>query len=171
MQTVVHPGPVRNTRMDLARCTGRDIEVTLAAHIPLEDAVSQALAPLALDSAWLELVQADVEKLSYVIPAEARMTINIRFNDTHTGAGLGDWLRAQAAATDAAHGTTTDMEIKISGESFLTPPGLLSSLVAQAAEAELGVTPALSTTGGTPDSGQTLVEPELVVRKSAAAPN
>ncbi|MGB1034737.1 MAG: succinyl-diaminopimelate desuccinylase, partial [Primorskyibacter sp.] len=105
------------------------------------------------DASSLAIVTVDTgNPATNVIPAEARMTINIRFNDTHTGAGLGDWLRAQAAATDAAHGTTTDMEIKISGESFLTPPGLLSSLVAQAAEAELGVTPALSTTGGTSDA-------------------
>jgi hypothetical protein len=71
MHTVIHPGPVRDTRMDLAPCNGRTIEVTLAAGIPLEDAVAQALAPLELDSAWLEVVDADVEKLSYVIPAEA----------------------------------------------------------------------------------------------------
>ena len=71
MHTVIHPGPVRDTRMDLAPCSGRTIEVTLAAGMPLEDAVAQALAPLGLDSAWLEITNADVEKLSYVIPAEA----------------------------------------------------------------------------------------------------
>jgi predicted DNA-binding protein with PD1-like motif len=70
MHTVTHPGPVRDTRMDLAPCDGRPIDVTLAAGIPLEDAIAHALAPLELDSAWLEIVNADVEKLSYVIPAE-----------------------------------------------------------------------------------------------------
>jgi succinyl-diaminopimelate desuccinylase len=33
---------------------------------------------------------------SNVIPPRSRMTVNIRFNDLHTGAGLGDWLRAEA---------------------------------------------------------------------------
>ncbi|MFP7674756.1 succinyl-diaminopimelate desuccinylase [Marivita sp. S0852] len=87
-----------------------------------------------------------------VIPAETRACINIRFNDTHTGAGLSDWLRHEAAAVDAAFGTSTKVEITISGESFITPPGPLSDLVARAVERETGVTPELSTTGGTSDA-------------------
>ncbi len=71
MQSVVHPGAVRQSRMDLAACAGREIEVTLAADIPLEDAVAQALAPLGLDSAWLEIENAPVTTMRYVIPAQA----------------------------------------------------------------------------------------------------
>lgn len=71
MRCVQHPGPVRAARMDLAPCSGHPIEVTLAAGIPLEDAVVQALSALELDSAWLEICEADVEALSYVIPADA----------------------------------------------------------------------------------------------------
>ena len=44
------------------------------------------------------------------------------------------------------------MKVKISGESFITPPGELSALVATAVAAETGVTPELSTTGGTSDA-------------------
>ena len=40
----------------------------------------------------------------------------------------------------------------MSGESFLTPPGPLSDLVSAAVAAETGVTPVLSTTGGTSDA-------------------
>ena len=40
----------------------------------------------------------------------------------------------------------------MSGESFLTPPGPLSDLVARAVEAETGVRPVLSTSGGTSDA-------------------
>jgi succinyl-diaminopimelate desuccinylase len=87
-----------------------------------------------------------------VIPAETRACVNIRFNDTHTGAELSDWLRNEAAQVDADFGTTTTVKIKISGESFITPPGPLSDLVAGAVEAETGVTPELSTTGGTSDA-------------------
>lgn len=87
-----------------------------------------------------------------VIPAQTRATVNIRFNDTHTGAGLSDWLRAQAAKVDAEYGTTTDVQIKISGESFLTPPGPLSDLVSRAVALETNNTPDLSTTGGTSDA-------------------
>ena len=44
------------------------------------------------------------------------------------------------------------MDIRVSGESFLTPPGPLSDFVAQAIRAETGSDPALSTTGGTSDA-------------------
>ena len=42
--------------------------------------------------------------------------------------------------------------LKISGEAFLTPPGALSALVSDAIHAETGLTPELSTTGGTSDA-------------------
>jgi succinyl-diaminopimelate desuccinylase len=44
------------------------------------------------------------------------------------------------------------MKIKISGESFITQPGPLSDLVAKSVRAETGVSPELSTTGGTSDA-------------------
>jgi len=40
----------------------------------------------------------------------------------------------------------------VSGESFLTPPGALSELVSAAVAEETGITPELSTTGGTSDA-------------------
>jgi succinyl-diaminopimelate desuccinylase len=86
-----------------------------------------------------------------IIPGRARAVFNIRFNDLHTGADLEKRLQevlAQAAGPDARY----DFEVKISGESFVTPPCLLSDLIAQAAEAETGEACELSTTGGTSDS-------------------
>ena len=44
------------------------------------------------------------------------------------------------------------MRVKVTGESFLTPPGALSELVAECVKSELGVTPELSTSGGTSDA-------------------
>ncbi len=87
-----------------------------------------------------------------VIPATCRATVNIRFNDTHTSATLTDWLRAQADEVASETGIAIAMSTKVSGESFLTPPGPLSDLVAQAVEAETGIAPSLSTTGGTSDA-------------------
>ena len=87
-----------------------------------------------------------------VIPAEARATVNIRFNDLHSGASLGAWLNEEADEVAKAHGTGISLRLQVSGESFLTPPGPLSALVAAAVAAETGVTPALSTTGGTSDA-------------------
>lgn len=87
-----------------------------------------------------------------VIPERARATVNIRFNDAHTGASLSDWLRAEAARAGAEAGIDIATRIAISGESFLTPPGPLSDLVSRAVQAETGITPALSTSGGTSDA-------------------
>ena len=87
-----------------------------------------------------------------VIPAETRMTVNLRFNDLHTGASLTDWLQAEADRVAQETGVTIEMTAKISGEAFLTPPGALSDLVSKAVTAETGLTPALSTTGGTSDA-------------------
>ncbi|MCE6960867.1 succinyl-diaminopimelate desuccinylase [Cereibacter sphaeroides] len=87
-----------------------------------------------------------------VIPALCRATVNIRFNDLHSGASLTDWLTAEAAAVQAETGVEIGLTVKISGESFLTPPGDLSDLVARAVEAETGLRPEPSTSGGTSDA-------------------
>ena len=87
-----------------------------------------------------------------VIPAKGAATVNIRFNDLHTGASIAEWLRAQAAAVQADSGVQIDCRISISGESFLTPPGEFSALVARAVVAETGVVPVASTSGGTSDA-------------------
>lgn len=88
-----------------------------------------------------------------VIPAKATAAFNIRFNDLHTGETLIAWLREtfdreMAEATHARYELTT----RISGESFLTPPGPLSTAIQDAVEAETGRRPELSTTGGTSDA-------------------
>ena len=87
-----------------------------------------------------------------VIPAQCKAAVNIRFNDAHSSASLTDWLRAEADKIDTEFGVTVDMTIKVTGESFLTPPGALSDLVSAAVQAETGVTPVLSTSGGTSDA-------------------
>ncbi len=89
---------------------------------------------------------------SNVIPAEAKATLNIRFNDLHSGASLSDWLREEAERVSAESGVDLALKISISGESFLTPPGPLVDLMADAVEAECGITPVLSTSGGTSDA-------------------
>ena len=105
------------------------------------------------DASTLAVVTIDTgNAATNVIPAETRACINIRFNDIHTGEGLSYWLRDEAAKVDAEFGTKTEVKIKISGEAFLTPPGPLSDLVAKSVEAETGVAPELSTSGGTSDA-------------------
>ncbi len=105
------------------------------------------------DASTLAVVTIDTgNPATNVIPAQCRGTVNIRFNDLHSGTGLSDWLKAEAARAAEEYGVEVETRIKISGESFLTPPGPLSDLVAQAVEAETGVQPEMSTTGGTSDA-------------------
>lgn len=87
-----------------------------------------------------------------VIPARGHATVNIRFNDGHSGASLTEWLADHARAVEAETGVQIAMRVQISGESFLTPPGEFSDLIARAVEAETGRVPELSTSGGTSDA-------------------
>ncbi len=83
-----------------------------------------------------------------VIPAQAHARLNIRFNDLHRGADLEAWLRGVVAT----HAPSAETTVKISGEAFLTEPGALSDLVVAAVVAVTGITPELSTSGGTSDA-------------------
>jgi succinyl-diaminopimelate desuccinylase len=85
---------------------------------------------------------------SNVIPAEARATFNVRFNDLHDSAGVEAWVRRRLDAVGGAY----DLSMRVSGESFLTPPGRLSEVIVAAVEGVTGSRPELSTTGGTSDA-------------------
>lgn len=105
------------------------------------------------DASTLAIVTVDTgNPATNVIPASCTAGVNIRFNDHHSGASLSEWLNGQVADVADAFGVEIDVKIKISGESFITPPGALSKLVSKAVETETGITPELSTTGGTSDA-------------------
>jgi succinyl-diaminopimelate desuccinylase len=97
----------------------------------------------------LEITTIDVgNPTTNVIPATASAGFNIRFNDLHTGASLSERLRQRLDAVALPY----RLDIQVSGESFLTPPGPLSQLLERACAKVLGRTPELSTTGGTSDA-------------------
>lgn len=83
-----------------------------------------------------------------VTPARAEARFNIRFNDLHTGESVLGWLRERCRSVDG----DCDLEVHVSGEPFLSPPGPLSALVSAAVEEALGRRPELGTTGGTSDA-------------------
>lgn len=87
-----------------------------------------------------------------VIPAQTRAAVNIRYNDLHTGESLTVWMQGEADKIAEEFGVKVDMRVKISGESFVTPPGELSDLVSKSVQAVTGKTPELSTSGGTSDA-------------------
>ena len=100
----------------------------------------------------LEITTIDVgNPTTNLIPATATARLNIRFNDQHSGNSLSKYMETVRAEI-AGNSNAIDMDISVSGEAFLTPPGDLSNLVADAVTAVSGQTPELSTTGGTSDA-------------------
>ncbi len=122
--------------------------------IPKLVAILADLNALALDEGtdWFQPSNLEVTELEVgnpahnVIPAKATARLSIRFNDTHTGASLA----RQVSDIAERHGGTA--RAVISGEPFLTPPGVFSQIIADAVEAETGIAPEPSTTGGTSDA-------------------
>ena len=105
------------------------------------------------DASTLAVVTIDTGNLATnVVPAQCRATVNIRFNDAHSGASLTEWLQEHANKMAQVFDVRIDLDVSISGESFMTPPGELSDLVARAIQIETNRTPALSTSGGTSDA-------------------
>ena len=105
------------------------------------------------DASTLAIVTIDTgNPATNVIPAQARAAVNIRFNELHSGASLTEWLQGEADKVAEEFGLKVAMEVKISGESFITPPGDLSALVSKAVQTETNQVPELSTTGGTSDA-------------------
>nr|WP_298682629.1 succinyl-diaminopimelate desuccinylase [uncultured Dongia sp.] len=97
----------------------------------------------------LQFVTVDVgNPANNVIPAEAKAVFNSRFNDLHTAQSLEAEIRRRLDTVGGRY----DLTCECSGESFLTPPGDLSALLVAAVKAETGLTPELSTTGGTSDA-------------------
>lgn len=105
------------------------------------------------DASTLQITTIDCgNPANNVIPARATATVNIRFNDAHTSAGIEAWAKTLIAGVEAETGVTFTLTTEVSGESFLTPPGDFVALVARAVEAETGIKPELSTSGGTSDA-------------------
>jgi succinyl-diaminopimelate desuccinylase len=105
------------------------------------------------DASNLEVTTVDVANpASNVIPAEARATFNIRFNDSWTPEALeGELIQRLKAAAGNSVRYTLSVE-PTNAVAFLTPPDRFVSFVTDAIAAETGIRPKLSTTGGTSDA-------------------
>ena len=85
---------------------------------------------------------------SNVIPASAYARFNIRFNDLHSSETLIPLIHKTLNALDIPY----NLQIRVSGESFLTPPSPFTELVKNAVTEITGQTPEMSTSGGTSDA-------------------
>ncbi len=83
-----------------------------------------------------------------VTPANAHARFNVRFNDEHTSDSIIDWVKKTCDAVSSDY----EIDVHITGEAFLTPPGPLSEIIARAVKKSTGRDPELSTTGGTSDA-------------------
>jgi succinyl-diaminopimelate desuccinylase len=86
-----------------------------------------------------------------VVPAEARATFNIRFNDSHTSQSLQDWIASEINPA-VPRGYEVEVLYENGATPFLTQPGDFTELVAKAVESATGSRPLFSTTGGTSDA-------------------
>jgi succinyl-diaminopimelate desuccinylase len=111
-------------------------------------------APVDAGSDWFEATTLQVTSIDVgnpatnVIPARAVAKLNMRFNDRHSGASLTAWLRA----TLAQYAERFDLDVSISGESFLTSPGPMVDTLRHAIATATGIDPKLDTGGGTSDA-------------------
>lgn len=87
-----------------------------------------------------------------VIPAEARLAFNIRFNDRHTADSLKARIWRIVEREIAGTGLEADIAWKVSGEAFLTRPVPEVERVVAAIAAATGRRPALTTGGGISDA-------------------
>jgi succinyl-diaminopimelate desuccinylase len=127
--------------------------------IPVMAALISRVSSLVLDEgtkhfepSTLSFTTVDVgNPATNVIPAEARATFNIRFNDKHTPDSLGLMLMEEMGAVMPA-GYGFKSTGTIGGDVFITEPGSFTDLVSNAVQRATNAAPELSTTGGTSDA-------------------
>lgn len=128
--------------------------------IPILVDMMNALKSRVLDDGYeqfppsnLEITNFDVgNTATNVIAQSAKGRINIRFNPSHKGQELADWM--SDLANDFAEKTGAKIEVTsaISGEAFLTQSGPFSDLLLEVIKSKLNQDADCSTTGGTSDA-------------------
>lgn len=94
-----------------------------------------------------------------VVPGTCEVLFNFRFSTASTA----ESLQQRVHHILDRHGLEYEIEWTLGGKPFLTPPGRLVAALSAAIEAETGIAPELSTSGGTSD-GRFIAEicPEVV---------
>lgn len=104
------------------------------------------------DASNLEIVSVDVgNSATNVIPGEARLVFNVRFNDLWSPQSLAGEIEKRVGAAIGAGRFELRFEAT-NAAAFLTPRGPFTDLLSDAVEAIAGRRPALSTSGGTSDA-------------------
>ena len=82
-----------------------------------------------------------------VVPGTAEILFNFRFSTASTQQGLQDKVHEILDK----HNVTYDLEWTLSGKPYITAKGSLVTAISRAIEKSYGITPELSTSGGTSD--------------------
>jgi len=87
-----------------------------------------------------------------VVPAEAKASFNIRFNNLHTSSSLKKKLNKIFSSITKKSKANYKIKYNVSGESFLTKPSKTVYMIKNVIKKSTKINPELSTTGGTSDA-------------------
>ncbi len=126
--------------------------------LPVAARIADLLAGLVLDQGYKDFQPSNLELTGWgaaegaenVIPADAWVRLNVRFNPNWTGESLVAHLQGEIAG--AAGTARWSWEPRVSGEAFLNPDPELVDMIASAVKEVTGLRPEASTSGGTSDA-------------------
>lgn len=101
----------------------------------------------------LEITKINIDNTAdNVIPAEARASFNIRFNNLHTSSSIKKKLNKVFSSTSKKFKSNYKIRYHVSGESFLTKPNKTVYMIKNIIKKSTKINPVLSTSGGTSDA-------------------
>jgi succinyl-diaminopimelate desuccinylase len=126
--------------------------------LPVVSAIAHRLAGLSLDDGYAQFQPSNLELTGFgstasaenVIPGEAWIRINVRFNPNYTGETL--LAHLEQVIGEAAGGMRWSWTPRVSGEPFLNMDADFARLVAGVVKDRTGRVPEMSTSGGTSDA-------------------
>ncbi len=101
----------------------------------------------------LEITKINIDNTAdNVIPAEAKASFNVRFNNLHTSSSIKKKLNKIFSSTSKKFKSNYKIRYHVSGESFLTKPNKTVYMIKNVIKKSTKINPVLSTTGGTSDA-------------------
>ncbi|MGF1622548.1 MAG: succinyl-diaminopimelate desuccinylase [Rhodomicrobiaceae bacterium] len=138
---VAYPARMRNPLTGLVAALNRIATETL-------DEGSENFAP-----SNLEITTIDTgNPTANVVPAAASAQFNVRFNDHHTVASLSERVRNLIETPILAAGLEYELNFESNADAFITKPGPWLDMLKVISREMTGLTPELSTGGGTSDA-------------------
>jgi succinyl-diaminopimelate desuccinylase len=101
----------------------------------------------------LEFTSINVDNQAHnVIPARAKALFNIRYNNYHTSVSLKKKVNSVVKSICKKNRTKYKIKFSVTGDSFLTQPGLTIQMAKRVIKKITKINPIFSTTGGTSDA-------------------